>query len=73
MPDRPERCLCGDAGLTALTATVAGVSLIYNLQTVDSVVVTRIPSATSGRSEPALVVRASISGGGSGTLTKLSV
>lgn len=75
-----QLCLTGPNGAgavtrdcTALTATVAGVSLIYNLQTVDSVAVTRIPSATSGRSEPALVVRASFSGGGSGTLTKLSV
>ena len=80
-PDAAARlCLTGPNGAgavttdcTALTATVAGVSTIYNLQTVDSVTVAPIPAATPGRSEPALLVRASFSGGGSGTLTKLSV
>ena len=80
-PDAAARlCLTGPNGAgtvttdcTALTATVAGVSTIYNLQTVDSVTVAPIPAATPGHSEPALLVRASFSGGGSGTLSKLSV
>ena len=58
---------------TALTATVEGVSLIYKLQTIDSITVAPIPTGRAGQTEPALMVRASFSGGGSGTLSKLSV
>ena len=80
-PDKAAQlCLTGPNGAgtvtqdcIALTATVAGVSTVYNLQTVDSVVVTPIPTTVPGGSEPALLVRASFSGGGSGTLTKLFV
>ena len=75
-----QLCLTGPNGAgtvttdcTPLTATVASVGVTYNLQTVDSVAVALIPTATPNRSEPALLVRASFSGGGSGTLTKLSV
>ena len=75
-----QLCLTGpnDGGAvttdcTALTATVTGVGTTYKLQIVDSVTVAPIPTAASNRSEPTLLVCASFSGGGSGTLTKLFV
>ena len=69
----PDATGAAEPDCTDLTATVEGVSVIYPLQTIDSIEVGRIPTRSAGGSEPALLVHASFSGGGSGSLRKLFV